>query len=99
MSTAPSLEIGPEPRWDDGIEIAYLQARHMVIRRVKDPGQGFWLEEIRHTAMANPPDDPIRHDAYGFLIALHFVDDLIYDEKGDDLLLIKYLDAPSELQL
>lgn len=89
------------------VEIAYLRARHMVICRVKDPGQGFSLEEIRHTAMANPPEDPTRHNSYreaqglrpggyGVLIARHFVDDLIYDEKGNDVLLIKYLDARSE---
>jgi DNA-binding NarL/FixJ family response regulator len=89
------------------VEIAYLRARHMVICRVKDPGQGFSLEEIRHTAMANPPEDPTRHNSYreaqglrpggyGVLIARHFVDDLIYDEKGNDVLLIKYLHARSE---
>ena len=79
----------------------------MVICRVKDPGQGFSLEEMRHTAMANPPEDPIRHNAdrevqglrpggYGVLMARHFVDDLIYNEKGNDVVLIKYLKAPSE---
>lgn len=89
------------------VEIVYLRARHMVICRVKDPGQGFSLEEIRHTAMANPPEDPTGHDSYrethglrpggyGVLIARHFVDDLIYDEKGNDVLLIKYLSARSE---
>jgi anti-sigma regulatory factor (Ser/Thr protein kinase) len=86
------------------VEVAYVRARHMVICRVKDPGQGFSLEEIRHTAMANPLADPIRHNAhreaqglrpggYGVLIAKHLVDDLIYDEKGNDVLLIKYLKA------
>ena len=89
------------------VEIGYLRVRHMVICRVKDPGQGFSMEEIRHTAMVNPPDDPIRHDTYreaqglrpggyGVLIARHFVDDLIFDEKGNDVLLIKYLNARSE---
>jgi anti-sigma regulatory factor (Ser/Thr protein kinase) len=57
--------------------------------------------------MANPPEDPIRHNAhrevqglrpggYGVLIAKHLVDDLIYGEKGNDVLLIKYLKASSE---
>jgi len=89
------------------VEVAYLRARHMVICRVKDPGQGFSLEEMRHTAMANPPEDPIRHIAhrevqglrpggYGVLIAKHLVDDLIYGEKGNDVLLIKHLKAFSE---
>jgi DNA-binding NarL/FixJ family response regulator len=89
------------------VEIAYLQARHVVICRIKDPGRGFSQEEILQTAMANPPDDPIRHDAYreaqglrpggyGVLIARHFVDDLIYNEKGNDVVLIKYLSASPE---
>jgi anti-sigma regulatory factor (Ser/Thr protein kinase) len=57
--------------------------------------------------MANPPGDPTRHDSYreaqglrpggyGVLIARHLVDDLIYGEKGNDVLLIKYLDAHSK---
>ena len=56
-----------------------------------------------HSALANPPDDPIRHavyreehglrpGGYGVLVAKELVDELIYDEKGNDVLLIKYLD-------
>jgi anti-sigma regulatory factor (Ser/Thr protein kinase) len=83
-------------RFDPGqnVEIACLRARHMVICRVKDPGPGVSQEAILNTAMANRPDAPIRHNAYreaqglhpggyGVLIARHFVDDLIYDEKGN----------------
>jgi DNA-binding NarL/FixJ family response regulator len=102
-----AIEHGGHFDSSQNVEIAYLRARRMVICRVKDPGQGFSLEEIRHTAMANPPEDPTRHNSYreaqglrpggyGVLIARHFVDDLIYDEKGNDVLLIKYLDARSE---
>ena len=53
------------------VEVAYLRARHMVICRVKDPGQGFSLEEMRHTAMANPPEDPIRHIAHREVASVH----------------------------
>jgi DNA-binding NarL/FixJ family response regulator len=86
------------------VEISYLRARRMVVCRIKDPGQGFSLEETRHTALHNPADDPIRHNSYrqalglrpggyGVLIAQHAVDELIYNEKGNDVLLIKYLPA------
>jgi anti-sigma regulatory factor (Ser/Thr protein kinase) len=86
------------------VEISYLRARRMVTCRIKDPGQGFSLDEIPHAAVANPPDDPIRHMAYretqglrpggfGVLLTRHLVDDLIYGEKGNEVLLIKYLDA------
>ncbi len=76
----------------------------MVLCRVKDPGEGFSLDKIRHAAIANPPDDPIRHIAereaqglrpggFGVLLTRHLVDDLIYGEKGNDVLLVKYLDS------
>ena len=86
------------------VEISYVRARHAVMCRVKDPGQGFSLEEIQHAAIANPPDDPLRHHAYrdakgmrpggfGVLLASHLVDELIYAEKGNEVLLIKYLNV------
>jgi anti-sigma regulatory factor (Ser/Thr protein kinase) len=88
------------------VEISYLRARHMMMCRIKDPGKGFSLDEVRHTALTNPPEGPLRHVAYredqglrpggfGVLLAQHFVDELIYDEKGNDVLLIKYLDPAS----
>jgi len=85
------------------VEISYVQARHVVMCRVKDPGEGFSLAEIQHAATANPPDDPIRHQAYrdakglrpggfGVLLTRNLIDELIYGEKGNEVLLIKYLD-------
>jgi anti-sigma regulatory factor (Ser/Thr protein kinase) len=91
------------------VEISYLRTRHAVICRVKDPGEGFSLDEIKHAAVANPPDDPVRHLAYrdakglrpggfGVLISRSLVDELIYGERGNDVLLIKYLKpAPEEI--
>ncbi|MBV8114230.1 MAG: ATP-binding protein [Silvibacterium sp.] len=84
------------------IEIAYLRARHVVLIRIKDPGEGFSLEENLDTAANNPPDDPMRHmkhraaqgirpGGYGILLAKNLVDELFYGEKGNDVLLIKYI--------
>lgn len=84
------------------VEISYVRTRKMVICRIKDPGQGFSLEEIHHAAVKNPSYDPIRHTllreaqglrpgGYGILMARHFVDELVYSEKGNQVLLIKYL--------
>ncbi|HXW90732.1 MAG TPA: ATP-binding protein [Terriglobales bacterium] len=86
------------------VEISYIRGRHVVMCRVKDPGKGFSLEEIQHAAVANPPDDPIRHQAYrdalglrpggfGVLLAQHLVDELVYSEQGNEVLLIKYVDG------
>lgn len=85
------------------VEISYVRARHMVMCRIKDPGKGFSLRENPYAATSNPPDDPTRHMEYreaegmrpggfGILMAEKLVDELIYGEKGNDVLLIKYLD-------
>jgi DNA-binding NarL/FixJ family response regulator len=84
------------------IEIAYLRARRVVLIRIKDPGEGFTLQENLDTAANNPEDDPLRHlkhreaqglrpGGYGILLAKNLVDELFYGEKGNDVLLIKYL--------
>ena len=84
------------------IEIAYLRARHVVLIRIKDPGEGFSLKDDLDTAANNPPDDPLRHlkhreaqglrpGGYGILLAKDLVDELFYGEKGNDVLLIKYI--------
>ena len=84
------------------VEIEYVRARHMVACHITDPGPGFTLDEIPHAAIANPTDDPIRHIAlrekqgmrpggFGVLMAQQLVDELIYEQDGNEVLLIKYL--------
>jgi anti-sigma regulatory factor (Ser/Thr protein kinase)/ActR/RegA family two-component response regulator len=84
------------------VEICYVRTRHMVMARIKDPGDGFTLDEVRHAAIGNPPDDPIAHvirrndegmrpGGYGVMLAKNLVDELVYGEKGNEVLLIKYL--------
>ncbi|MFZ1973077.1 MAG: ATP-binding protein [Candidatus Acidiferrales bacterium] len=101
-----AMEYGGRFQPDQWVEISYVRARHMVICRVKDPGEGFSLDEIEHAAVANPDDDPVRHavirDAkgmrpggYGVLLAQKMVDELIYSEKGNEVLLVKYLPTTS----
>jgi CheY-like chemotaxis protein/anti-sigma regulatory factor (Ser/Thr protein kinase) len=85
------------------VEISFIRARRAVACRVKDPGQGFSLEELRHAAVNNPADDLLRHVAvreaeglrpggFGLLLAKKLVDELIYSEQGNEVLLVKYID-------
>jgi anti-sigma regulatory factor (Ser/Thr protein kinase)/ActR/RegA family two-component response regulator len=84
------------------VEISYVRARHMVTCRISDSGEGFTLDEIPHAAVANPSDDPIRHIEYresrgmrpggfGVLLAQQLVDQVVYNEQGNEVMLIKYL--------
>ena len=85
------------------VEISFVRMRRAVVCRVKDPGEGFSLEELRHAAVNSPPDDPFSHFAvreaqglrpggFGLLLAKKLVDELIYSEHGNDVLLVKYVD-------
>ena len=89
------------------VEVAYVRTRKMVLCRIKDPGRGFSLEEIHHAAINSPAYDPIRHvllreaqgmrpGGYGVLMTRHLVDELVYSEKGNEVLLVKYL-PPKQL--
>jgi CheY-like chemotaxis protein/anti-sigma regulatory factor (Ser/Thr protein kinase) len=85
------------------VEIAFVRMRRAVVCRVKDPGEGFSLDELRHAAVNSAPDDPFSHIAvreaqglrpggFGVLLAKRLVDELIYSERGNDVLLVKYVD-------
>jgi anti-sigma regulatory factor (Ser/Thr protein kinase)/CheY-like chemotaxis protein len=84
------------------VVISYIRARDAVICRIKDPGEGFSLEQLRVSAMLDAWVDPLQHleyreaqgkraGGYGVLLAKSLVDDLIYNEKGNEVMLIKYL--------
>jgi DNA-binding response OmpR family regulator len=88
------------------VEISFIRSRRAIACRVKDPGQGFSLDELRHAAVGSSPEDLFSHMAvreeqglrpggFGILLAKKLVDELIYDEKGNDVVLVKYLDQPT----
>lgn len=87
------------------VEISFIRARRAVACRVKDPGRGFSLEELRHAAINRPADDLLGHLAvreaqglrpggFGLLLAKKLVDEIIYSEQGNEVLLVKYVDPP-----
>jgi len=88
------------------VEVGYVKTTRVVMCRVKDPGEGFTFDELKHSAISNPPDDPFRHmverDArglrpggFGILMAKKLVDELLYNEQGNEVVLIKHLDRPA----
>jgi DNA-binding response OmpR family regulator len=84
------------------VEVCYVRTKHVLMTRIRDPGDGFTLDEVWHAAIGNPPDDPLAHvkrrndegmrpGGYGVMLAKNLVDELIYGEKGNEVLLLKYL--------
>jgi CheY-like chemotaxis protein/anti-sigma regulatory factor (Ser/Thr protein kinase) len=84
------------------VRIAYLRAKRMLMYRIVDPGPGFTLEGLDHAAISHP-DDPIEHTrireekgmrpgGFGILMVRAKVDELIYNEKQNEVVFVKYLD-------
>jgi CheY-like chemotaxis protein/anti-sigma regulatory factor (Ser/Thr protein kinase) len=85
------------------VRISYLRARRMLLYRIADPGQGFSFQGLTHSALSNPPEDPIGHVAerqkkglrpggFGLLITRQIVDELLYNEAQNEVVFVKYLD-------
>ena len=85
------------------VRISYLRARRMLLYRIADPGQGFRLEGLTHSALANPKDQPMRHalereekglrpGGFGLLLTRQMVDELLYNEARNEVVFVKYLD-------
>ena len=83
------------------VTITYTRADRALLFHVRDPGAGFSFDKLRHAAVSNPyspiehamnrEDMGLRPGGFGILLSRAFVDELIYNEKGNEALLIKYL--------
>jgi CheY-like chemotaxis protein len=85
------------------VRISCVRARRVRIYRISDPGEGFALERLRHSAISNPIDDPLQHaverqkqglrpGGLGLMMTRSLVDELIYNEAHNEVVFIKYLD-------
>jgi anti-sigma regulatory factor (Ser/Thr protein kinase)/ActR/RegA family two-component response regulator len=87
---------------DKLIEVSAVHTERAIVFYVHDPGTGFVAESLDHAAVANPDDDPLAHAArraemglrpggFGILLAKKIVDELIYNEAGNEVLMIKHI--------
>jgi len=104
-----AIEHGAAFNPEQVIELTAIRTRRALVFHVRDPGSGFRLESVTHAAIANPPHDPTAHilereqegmrpGGFGLLLAGGTVDELIYSEIGNEVLLIKYVDSASVLK-
>ena len=91
------------------VEVKYIRLKRAIMYSIKDPGEGFNLRQVKHAAFANPEDQPYRHmqvrqekglrpGGFGIMLASQVIDELIYNERHNELIFVKYIDglAPSE---
>jgi PAS domain S-box-containing protein len=84
------------------VRIACVRTNRVLIYRIADPGPGFQLKDLDHAAIAHP-DDPLEHErvreekglragGFGILMVRAKVDELVYNEKQNEVIFMKYLD-------
>jgi anti-sigma regulatory factor (Ser/Thr protein kinase) len=84
------------------VRVDYVRTAKFMIYKILDPGEGFSLNRLPHAAISNQPDAPYQHcevrdrlglrpGGFGILLTRHLADELIYNEKGNEVLLIKYI--------
>jgi len=97
-----ALEHGAEFHPSKLVEVVAVQTQRAIVFYVRDPGSGFSWDEIPHAAVSNPSGAPIAHlelreamgmrpGGFGILTAKGIVDELIYSESGNEVLLIKHI--------
>ena len=84
------------------VRIAFLRTERMLLYRIADPGPGFQFENLTHAATSNPEEDPMHHTevraekglrpgGLGLFMTKQIVDELLYNEKQNEVVFMKYL--------
>jgi CheY-like chemotaxis protein/anti-sigma regulatory factor (Ser/Thr protein kinase) len=83
------------------VRIACLRTKRMLMYRIADPGPGFNIDNLPHAAISYP-DAPVAHmqvreekglrpGGFGLMTVQASVDELLYNEKRNEVVFVKYL--------
>jgi anti-sigma regulatory factor (Ser/Thr protein kinase) len=86
------------------VDFKIIRTSRMLLFQVQDGGEGFSIESLTHAAVNNPPEEPLRHaqqrdemglrpGGFGILLVKKIADELLYNELGNEVTLVKYLDG------
>jgi anti-sigma regulatory factor (Ser/Thr protein kinase) len=84
------------------IEVTAARTERAIVYHFRDPGNGFDRAALAHAAKTRQPEEIIdvvlerektgrRPGGFGMLLVKHIADELVYNERGNEVLLIKYL--------
>ena len=83
------------------VEVMAVRTERTMVFYLRDPGPGFDFAALPHAAVTRP-DDPLavaearegsglRPGGFGLLITQQIVDEMLYSERGNEVILIKHL--------
>jgi ActR/RegA family two-component response regulator/anti-sigma regulatory factor (Ser/Thr protein kinase) len=85
------------------VEVTAARTARAIVYHFKDPGSGFDRRELAHAAIAPSPEavmaaaarrveKGLRPGGFGMLIARQVADEIVYNESGNEVILIKHID-------
>jgi anti-sigma regulatory factor (Ser/Thr protein kinase) len=99
-----AMEHGAGFECEKVVEVSAVRTARAIVYYYRDPGDGFQLEALPHAAVCSASDDPLRHlefrtaagmrpGGFGILLTKQLVDQIIYSERGNEVILIKHTDS------
>lgn len=85
------------------VRVACLRTRRMLLYRIADPGPGFTFDELSHASVNSSDvtahdvvrqEKGIRPGGFGIVLIRAIADELIYNERQNEVVFVKYLDDP-----
>jgi anti-sigma regulatory factor (Ser/Thr protein kinase) len=97
-----AIEHGGKLDPSEWVRVSRVRTRRTIVYYIQDPGEGFSRSDLKHAAISNP-GNPIAHleiraaenmrpGGFGMLLTTRSVDEVIYNQRGNEVILIKYLD-------
>ncbi len=96
-----AIEHGADYDPEKKVTMAFVRTGRAIFFFVRDPGKGFSFQKLEHAAVSDPNGSPLeraelrerlglRPGGFGLLMTRQLVDEMIYNEAGNEVLLIKY---------
>lgn len=98
-----AIEHGGHLNPEQWVRVSRVRSKRSLVYHMEDPGSGFSLSTLNHAAVSHPDESPVAHievrdraglrmGGFGILMAKKLVDEVIYNEQGNEVILVKYLD-------
>ena len=87
---------------DNVVEVTAVRTERAIVYHFRDPGAGFQHADLKHATAASTPEAVLatamhraerglRPGGFGMLIVREIVDEVVHNERGNEVLLIKHL--------
>jgi anti-sigma regulatory factor (Ser/Thr protein kinase)/CheY-like chemotaxis protein len=98
-----AIEHGGKLDPNEWVRVSRVRSQRSLVYHMEDPGAGFSRSSLEHCAIANSDESPLEHlkiregtgmrmGGFGMLMTKNLADEVIYNQKGNEVILIKHLD-------